>query len=370
MSSYDKSRGVWKLYADTTRPGDPKRSRLVRQFKAPNTAAGRKMADAAEVALQAETRARMDRGEVDRSTFRGYADRWCDHREANAWKPGSDTAKTTRGNLRHHVYPTLGGRRLDDITPDDIDDLFAAMDLAPATKRRVYGTVHAIFETAWRKGVLNRLTGNPMDHVDPVGGAAPERDIPTPAEVHRIADAAATDRQRVFLLTAASTGARRGSLLGLQWRHFDLDAGTVWFKVTKESRPYTIHLPGELVALLRGARKEAAEVALALGERARIDDLYLFSNDGGLTPWQAASASRVFRLAAAAAELPAFHLHDLRHFHASTCLNAGTPAKDVAVRLGCTEANVIKTYSHRVASGNDARAAAAVDAALFGAVAS
>ena len=50
-------------------------------------------------------------------------------------------------------------------------------------------------------------------------------------------------------------------------------------------------------------------------------------------------------------------LHDLRHFAATRLLRAALPPGVVADRLGCTEANVISTYSHRVPTGEDARAA-------------
>jgi integrase len=58
-------------------------------------------------------------------------------------------------------------------------------------------------------------------------------------------------------------------------------------------------------------------------------------------------------------------LHDVRHFAASRMLAGGIAARVVADRLGCTESNVLRTYSHRVPSPDDGRAAE-IMAALFG----
>jgi integrase len=53
-------------------------------------------------------------------------------------------------------------------------------------------------------------------------------------------------------------------------------------------------------------------------------------------------------------------LHDLRHTAASQMLMAGLPLSIVAERLGCTEANILRTYRHFI-PGSDRDAAELMD---------
>ena len=118
--------------------------------------------------------------------------------------------------------------------------------------------------------------------------------------------------------------------------------------MTKESRPYTVNIAPELVARLRVLKRRAKETAFGLGIAGRLDDLYIFTPNGGEAPWTPHSALRIFRLAAEAAEPDGFTLHGLRHYHATQCLRAGLSTRVVADRIGCTEANVTAAHSHRV----------------------
>ena len=58
-------------------------------------------------------------------------------------------------------------------------------------------------------------------------------------------------------------------------------------------------------------------------------------------------------------------LHDLRHTAASQMLMAGVPLSIVAERLGCTEANILRTYRHFI-PGSDRGAADLMDQLLSG----
>lgn len=61
--------------------------------------------------------------------------------------------------------------------------------------------------------------------------------------------------------------------------------------------------------------------------------------------------------------MPHLRLHDLRHVAASQMLMAGVPVSVVAERLGCTEADVLRTYRHFI-PGSDQQAAELMDRLL------
>lgn len=363
MATFDPTRNVWRLTATTNRPGQPRR-RKVRDFHAPNTRAGRKAADAEEVRFRDRVAAEAGTGAYA-GTFAQAAADWV-NRNREDWSP--NTVVQVEGSLRDHINPHIGATRLEAVTAEAVANMYAAWanvrrpgGYGKPTRRRWHGMVRAIFSDAMR---LGRLERDPMVRVRPAGSlnADSPPTVPTQAEVEAAIAAAPSELARLFFTIAARTGARRDSILNLRWRDVNLDAATLFYGVTKENHPYTVVIDDGLVAQLRAGRKNAMETAMALGLGRRLNDLYPFSSDGGLTPWYYSSPSHAWRKAADAAGLADVRLHDLRHFHASQCLAKRFSHREVAARLGCTEANVLRTYSHLVDSDADHRIADMVGA--------
>jgi integrase len=387
MPSYDPKKSAWRIVADAT-PEGGKRRRVVRLHRAPNTDAGRHAAEVAEARLRDDVALEIAGPRSD--TFAAAARRWqrAARSKRGPWSPG--TRRTVAEALDGHILPALGDRLADDVTPADIEDLYARWSeyLAPSNIRRKHGMIRKIYADLERRGEITHAR-NPMHRVEAGGGVAPERiHMPTPANIHALADDAGERSLlgALFVYVAAYTGARRGSVLALRWRNIDLDGGLIRVeraltlgddgkaheKGNKAGRPYPVRISGRIVELLREARRRAAESAIALGEREAFGDLYVFTDDGGRTPWSVSHPSKVFRLAARNLGLSwsrldgdgGMTLHDLRHYAASTMLAAGVPVPVVAARLGCTVANVQATYSHYIPSREDERAADVMAGAL------
>ncbi|HWC39642.1 MAG TPA: tyrosine-type recombinase/integrase [Acidimicrobiales bacterium] len=314
-------------------------------------------------------------GGMVKYSFAQAATAWVErHRR---WSP--KTLKETRYALRRYILPALGGTRFDRITPAQIEDLYASWvdeGRADATMRRWHGIIRSIFADAMRLGILSK---DPMVRVTPAGGHAPERlHIPAPAEVRRAIDAATPVASIAFEL-AAVTGARRGTIVALRWRDVDLEGATIVFshaiavgengpvmKGTKTNRPYAVSLGESVLARLREHKRRATETAMNLGRAGDLRDLFVFSSDGGVTPWRPENLTHAWSVACARAEVVGSRLHDLRHFAASQMLAARFSHRTVAERLGCTETNVLKTYSHWVPTLDDARAAEVMEDVLSG----
>lgn len=112
--------------------------------------------------------------------------------------------------LRRHVYPTLGGRRLDAIVHSDIQAwvqmLSVSNRLAPSTVRVIHGIVSSIFRAAIRD---QRLGTNPCD-----GTRLPHRErrlvVPLRTEqVARLRDEVPRELRALVTFTAG-TGMRAG----------------------------------------------------------------------------------------------------------------------------------------------------------------
>jgi integrase len=147
--------------------------------------------------------------------------------------------------------------------------------------------------------------------------------------------------------TAATTGARRGELLGLRWAALDLDAATMRVehtvvmvdgkatastpKTKRSSR--TIALDAETARILRALRARQREHRLALGPAYDRDADLVFCHEDG-SAIRPDGLGRRFQRLAAAAGVPEIRFHDLRHTHATLALQAGVHPKVVSDRLG------------------------------------
>jgi integrase len=161
----------------------------------------------------------------------------------------------------------------------------------------------------------------------------------------------------------ASTGLRRGEVLGLAWRHIDQEAGTLTversveqtkagsaFKEPKnESSARTITLPENVTAFLRAEWKRQAEALLKVGKRVASEHL-LFQPDP-FDPARPFGPDWISLKFSRAAKKLGFEvgLHSLRHSHASQLLAAGVPATAVASRLGHSSVRTtLSVYAHAV----------------------
>jgi integrase len=379
LASWDEKRGCFRIVIDVSRPGE-RRQRKYRDVHVANTRAGKKAAELAEAKLRVElalaAEAAWPGGTGKATTFGSYAADWIE-RKQGSWSP--KTVKETRYALRRYILPTLGSTPLDEVSPAQLERLYATWSAdkrSASVRRRWHGMIRTIFSDAERLGELHRP--NPMLRVSPAGGRAPERRIPTPEELRAIIDATKSPLAATFFELAAASAARRGSVIALRWRDVDLEVGRVSFieavtegedglvvlKENKGGRVYAVGIAGGALEALRQEHRRAAERTLALGMAGGLDNLFIFSDDAGLTHLNVSWPSHKFLESARRAGVSGVHLHDLRHFAASQMLSAGIPTRNVADRLGCTEGNVIRTYSHRVPSPEDARATEIMAAVL------
>ena len=130
------------------------------------------------------------------------------------------------------MFPKIGNRRLDAITPGDCADVLRPIWLTKAeTASRTRQRMHAVMQWAWAH---DHITANPVsviDHILPKQSskaehqpAMPWRKVPKFVSEHLAAHAPG-DSTRAALLFLIVTAPRSGEVRGATWDEFDLHAG-------------------------------------------------------------------------------------------------------------------------------------------------
>jgi len=294
--------------------------------------------------------------EPSKATIAEFVSEWL---EAKRSTVEPSTWESYRYALVGHVVPAVGIRKLQDLAPAELNALYGTVSqqLAAKTVRNLHGVVHKMLADAVRWGVVAR---NVADLSDPPKAERSEMRTWTASDVRRFLDATAEDRLAALWVTLATTGARRSEVLGVRWRHVDLEAqrlAIVDTVVKQNHRPVlrhgtktagsrrTIALDAGTVAALRSHHARQAEERLAAGEAWHDADLVFCREDGTVLhpDW----VGRQFQKIARSIGLQPIGLHGMRHTWATLALTGGVPAKIVSERLGHSSSGItLDKYSH------------------------
>ena len=360
--------GTWRFVVDV--PGKDGVRRQIKRRGFPT----RKAAQAALDELKREVG--TGRGvEPNRLTFGAFLeDRWLPYIAASTkLKP------TTRGHYRRmaqHLITGCGSVQLSALRGDDLDRVYASLnDKSASLRRGVHVTAHKALGDAIRWRLVAFNAANDAD--------APKIPKPRPRawtaeQVRTFLEVAGEDRWAALWRITATTGMRRGEVVGLRWSDIDLDAGKVLVVnnvttddhrtvegTTKTDKDRPLGLDARTVAMLREWRKQQNEERLAIGK--------YWPDTGRVWTWPDGSplhpliVSKTFGRLAARAGLPPLTFHSLRHSWATNALAARVNIKTVSTRLGHSSISVtLDIYVEP--SGDDDQGAADTVANLYDAI--
>lgn len=290
--------------------------------------------------------------------------------------------------LDKRIIPTIGSLKLDMLRTRDLDawysDLLAhggvnGQGLSVNSVRRVHSVIHR----ALGQGIAwGWIANNPATRASPPPAPRPRLHLPSPHDVNMLIDASAKVNSAlpVFIRLAAVTGARRGELCALRWRHVDGRRSTLHISAaigegangiveqpTKTHAERRLTLDPETIRQLDTLRPTTTEP---------IDARYIFSHHlHAGTPWRPNYVTLAFKRLVRQLAISDIRLHDLRHFAATTMLLNGIDVRTTAGRLGHARASTtLDIYAHytlpadQKASATLARVLveAALEAALAG----
>ncbi|HET9075985.1 MAG TPA: site-specific integrase [Acidimicrobiales bacterium] len=352
----ERSPGVWRLrvfIGSDPVTGNPRQA--TRTFRGT-----KKQADSA----LAEFVRDLGRGEVstDRSTLAEFLDRWLEH------IAGSRSPTTVRGyrDKIRRIDEKLGGVRLSKLTAHQLDRAYRSWldeGLHPTTVHHLHGVLSAALNQAVKWGIVPvAVTGQ----TSPPPLRTKPKAIPSPEVIQRliaVADGRGQPVLAAVIAVAATTGARRGELLGLRWSDVDLDGGVLHIRravkhadgsgwVVGEIKTHAqrrIALDGFSVEVFRrqreASRRRAADARVAFDPEG-----YVFTFDPtGATPMKPDSLGQAFGRLCAREGVSGVSLHTLRHFSASVLVASGRDVRTIAGRLGHADATTtLRVYSHMV----------------------
>ena len=321
-----------------------------------------------------ETLAAIQQGvfrEPSKVTFGEFlVERWLPARE-QALRPS--TFATYRGLVERHVVPALGHVQIQQLSADRLDRFYAdlvAQGLATKTVRNIHVLLHRALTDAVRKNLVPR---NVADAADPPKLNRADREEMktwTPEQLRQFFAGIANHRLVAAYILAATTGMRRGEVLGVRWRDIDFNARRLHVQQTVLTveyqiiigRPKTLRgerkiaLDDQTIQVLQSHRAAQRREKQLLGDGYQDHGLVFAREDG--TPVHPDYFSQTFDRTVKRLGLPKIRLHDLRHTHASLLLRDRVPIKVVSERLGHSNpAFTMTTYQHVLPGMQDDAAA-------------
>jgi integrase len=317
-----------------------------------------------------------DAGKV---TFERYAKGWL---AAQTFDAATGEAVALR--LRLHAFPVLGPRQLREVKPSTVQAWLRGLTGLAATYQRViFANVSTIFAAAVDDELLGKNPCRAASVRRP--RADPRKVVPwEPETVLRVRDRL-PDRYRVVSTLVAGLGLRQGEAFALSPEDVDFLRGRV--EIRRQVKLFASNR--QVFALPKGRKTRTIPLPDSVRDELAAHLTHYPAKDVTL-PWETVSGEEqtvplllstrersalnrnyfntyVWKRALTAAGVSATRengCHALRHFYASTLLDAGESIKALSEYLGHADPGfTLRTYTHLMPS-SDERTRRAVDAVL------
>ncbi|MFI6030214.1 tyrosine-type recombinase/integrase [Amycolatopsis magusensis] len=314
--------------------------------------------------------------------LREYADRW-----VNSQSFEESTRELTAYRMRLHLYPYLGDKFLDGITPTDVREWDRKLQEKPlAASYRQVLFIHL-------QTVLNAAVDDEKIRKNPCNASSvrkpqipPRKVVPWSSERVHAVHKAMSERYKVTVPLGAGLGLRQGEVFGLAVDDVDFEGGEVTvqrqvklvhnkpcFGPPKRGKTREVPLPDSVGKALRDHMEKFPPLTITLpwkhpGGELVTARLIVYSRERTqawrpvFNQWtwgpalKKAGVERVPRVDG---------FHALRHFYASTLLDAGETITALASYLGHSDpAFTLRVYTHLLPSSKE-RTCRAVDG-VFG----
>jgi integrase len=289
------------------------------------------------------------------------------------WRPGiiptirSGSSHYYEKQLRLHIIPAFGSRRLCDITRIDVQHFLADRRRNGFSGSSVHGMRTTISKVLQAAVDWNLLEQNAARGIQ-IGDRTPktERLYLNPSEVGRLL-AALSEPCRTLVLVAVLTGMRIGEVLALRWKAVDLVRGIIRVRETvsegKFGSPKTKSSRREIPI-----SKPVCDVLIARGSSCHQtgpeDLVFATRNQTPLNPKNV--LRRVLQPACRNLGLPVVSWHSFRHTHATQLAEAGESLRTAQALLGHSDLETtLNVYTHAIPDAQRRAVEKVADIILF-----
>ncbi len=284
-------------------------------------------------------------GQPERETMFETAAADMVRRYSRQWKPS--TLTVNRNYLRTYILPRFAGRRIADITAQEVRDWFMSLHATPVAADRALPVLSVIMTMAETDG-LRPEGSNPCRSITRYRRQNRERFL-SDAELARLGQtlcAVESSPAIALIRLLALTGCRSSEIRTLQWTDY------------RDS-----HL------FLRDSKTGPRTVWLSEAARAILDTLprssrWIFPSVRGDDPLSKTMLTSAWMRIRERAGLTDVRLHDLRHSYASVALSSGETVRTVGRLLGHRKPETTLKYTHHTET--DVETAAAAMGAVLG----
>ncbi|MEC0269361.1 site-specific integrase [Paenibacillus anseongense] len=317
---------------------------------------------------------------LDKMTFEYFITEW-----RTKFVERNLEAKTIVNYLYHvnkRILPHFGKLRMDKIKTMHIVDYLEKLHdqeriigkgkLSSATIVYNYRVLRSIFSKAVDWKVIKE---NPIKGVTKPKEKSKEMDVYNDEEVKFVIGALANEKQlfRILILLAITTGLRCGELLGLEWKHIDLEHAFIEVKQSipmfKDGQPIIkepktknsirkVSVPQFVIDELRAFQLQCKKDRLKLEEKWEGGErFFVFCNWNGKPFYTKTPSDMWRRFIKKYPQMKYIRFHDLRHTSATLLINQGVHAKIISNRLGHSNiGTTMNVYGHAIESADKAAA--------------
>lgn len=267
--------------------------------------------------------------------------------------------------LNQHILPYIGGCRLRDINPMQIQAIMAELsNKSNSLQAKVLMNLRSIFNVAIENGLVAKSPVSTM--LKPTGKATQEKETLMVDECQSLLHRVKNTRARTFLLIGLHTGMRRGEILGLQWKDIDFKAKVIHVRhnaVVKEGET-TVSEDLKTKASKRNLPL-SEELEAWLSERKKTSHSQYVIAMENHKPLTKSAYRSMWKLVER--ELPDIHItaHILRHTYITRLFEAGLDVKEIQYLAGHSTLDMtLKVYTHYDRRSREAKTAEKVRNAL------